>query len=124
MKIKAEFKDLEEFLAFVRGKGIDIVEIHDENGPVLEVPTEEPVQDEVPEDRRDEYPTEEPAEEEITYSLDELQRVAASLLTKDKALGKPLKAKLREYGAEVMRDLPTNHYADFAGFLKELGGEV
>ena len=119
MKIKAEFKDLEEFLAFVRGKGIDIVEIHDEEGPVLEVPTEEPTE----EPAQDEVPDEAP-EEETTYSLDELQRVAASLLTKDKALGKPLKVKLREYGAEVMRDLPTNHYADFAGFLKELGGEI
>lgn len=145
MRITAEFKDLDEFLAFVKNKGVDVVEIHDEDGPFVELPTTVnasmvPILEQVVTDpgytggptqgsaTTSSAPTETPPqpapEEEKTYSLAALQKAAADLLTKDKNLRPLMKEKLKEYKVSAMRELPVTSYGEFAGFLQELGATV
>lgn len=145
MRITAEFKDLDEFLAFVKNKGVDMVEIHDEDGPFVEVPTtmnskDGPALEQVVTDPRNtggptqgsattpSAPTETPPqpepEEERTYSLDSIQKAAADLLKKDKNLRPLMKEKLKEYRVRTMSELPATSYGEFAAFLQELGATV
>ena len=127
MRITAEFKDLNEFLAFVKAKGVDMVEIHDENGPMLEVATEPAETTETVktvEAEALETPPQPAPAEEPTYSLAALQKAAADLLTQDKSIKPRLAEMLKECGVRAMRDLPTSAYASFAEGLRSLGAAV
>ena len=153
MRITAEFKDLDEFLAFVKAKGIDeakgidVVEVHAENGPALDatttasdprkvqtVLTAKPeatagfngdpnrVTGAAPEEL--ETPPQPAPAEEPTYSLDGLQRAAFALVNENKSLRPRLAEMLKECGVKSMRELPTSAYASFAEGLRSLGAAV
>ena len=127
MRITAEFKDLNEFLAFVKAKGVDVVEIHDENGPMLEVATEPAETTETVktvEAEALETPPQPAPAAEPTYSLDGLQRAAFALVNENKSLRPRLAEMLKECGVKSMRDLPTSAYASFAEGLRSLGAAV
>lgn len=144
MRITAEFKDLDEFLAFVKNKGVDVVEIHGDGKTIQEIDPNRvggATLEELKEWEKEQaaltvtdprtvsvVPTEAPPqpapEEEKTYSLAALQKAAADLLTKDKNLRPLMKEKLKEYKVSAMRELPVTSYGEFAGFLQELGATV
>lgn len=126
MKITAEFNDLEEMKMFIRnfegGNAEKAVPVAPPVQPVAPVTPATPVMTQQPV-----VPIQIPAAPAVptaatTYTQDELQRAAGTLL--DAGKQDELLMLLTSFGVEAIPQIPKERYGEFATALRQMGAQI
>lgn len=125
MKITVEFNDLEEMNTFIRNfDGVETPEEQTTTPQVITTPVTPPALSAVLQPAAVTAPVTPPVVPTVskTYSQDELQRAAVTLM--DAGKQEEVLTVLTSFGVEAIPQIPKERYGEFATALRQKGAQI